>query len=138
MLLFSDLSHRMKDNARAFFMVAIISTVAFSAFGTLVGLNSFLTEGLKKANPYTFTYYPMEDEDDAEVTAHIEDLIEEHDLEVNKTNAELTYFEQNGQLSLVTTTDVYNDFAALQDEEQINIGADEIAGIGPSDANLMS
>lgn len=138
MLLFSDLSHRMKDNARAFFMVAIISTVAFSAIGTLVGLNSFLTEGLKKANPYTFTYYPMEDEDDAEVTAHIEDLIEEHDLEVNKTNAELTYFEQNGQLRLVTTTDVYNDFAALKDGEQINIGADEIAGIGPSDANLMS
>ena len=41
MLLFSDLSYRMKDNARAFFMVAIISTVAFSAIGTLVGLNSF-------------------------------------------------------------------------------------------------
>ncbi|HLR70777.1 MAG TPA: FtsX-like permease family protein, partial [Pseudogracilibacillus sp.] len=33
MLLFSDLSYRMKDNARAFFMVAIISTVAFSAIG---------------------------------------------------------------------------------------------------------
>src|SRR5699024_3081128 len=106
MLLFSDLSHRMKDNARAFFMIAFISTVGFSVIGTLVGLNSFLTEVLKKANSYTFTYYPMEDEDDAEVTAHIEDLIEEHDLEVNKTNAELTYFEQNGQLRLVTTTDV--------------------------------
>src|SRR5699024_6121474 len=35
MLLFSDLSYRMKDNARSFFMVAIISTVAFSAIGTL-------------------------------------------------------------------------------------------------------
>src|SRR5699024_877296 len=55
-----------------------------------------------------------------------------------KTNAELTYFEQNGQLRLVTTTDVYNDFAALKDGEQINIGADEIASIGPPDANLMS
>src|SRR5690625_6765990 len=43
MLLFSDLSYRMKDNARAFFMVAIISTVAFSAIGTLVGLQSLLT-----------------------------------------------------------------------------------------------
>src|SRR5699024_12139683 len=37
LLLFSDLSYRMKDNARAFFIVAIISTVAFSAIGTLVG-----------------------------------------------------------------------------------------------------
>src|SRR5699024_4163960 len=47
MLLFSDLAYRMKDNARAFFMVTIISTVAFSAIGTLVGLNSFLTNGIK-------------------------------------------------------------------------------------------
>src|SRR5699024_1891382 len=31
MILLSDLSHRMKDNARSFFMVAIILTVAFSA-----------------------------------------------------------------------------------------------------------
>src|SRR5690625_7592166 len=35
MLLFSDLSYRMKDNARSFFMVAIISTVAFSAIGKI-------------------------------------------------------------------------------------------------------
>src|SRR5699024_12032893 len=76
MLLFSDLSHRMKDNARAFFMVAIISTVAFIAIGTLVGLNSFLMEGLKKANLYKFTYYAMKYEDDAADTAHNEDLIE--------------------------------------------------------------
>src|SRR5699024_7104595 len=41
MLLFSDLSYRMKDNARSFFIVAIISTVAFSAIGTLFSLNSF-------------------------------------------------------------------------------------------------
>src|SRR5699024_11610994 len=56
----------------------------------------------------------------------------------NNTNLVITYFEKNGQLKLVTTTDVYNDFAALKDGEQINIGVDEIAGIGPSDANLMS
>src|SRR5699024_1592895 len=45
MILFSDLSFRMKDNARTFFMVAIISTVAFSAIGTLFGFQSYLTGG---------------------------------------------------------------------------------------------
>src|SRR5699024_8738809 len=63
MLLFSDLSYRMKDNARAFFMVAIISTVAFSAIGTLVGLNSYLTSGLKSAHPISFVY-SFEDEEE--------------------------------------------------------------------------
>src|SRR5699024_2559629 len=56
MVLFSDLSFRMKDNARTFFMVAIISTVAFSAIGALYGFQSFLTSGLKEANPFSFTY----------------------------------------------------------------------------------
>src|SRR5699024_7464248 len=134
----SDLYNWMKDNAGAFFMVGIMLTVAFSAIATLGGFNSFLTLGFNKANQYTFASYQMEDEDGAEVTVDIEDLIEEHDMEVNKTNAELTYFEQNGQLRLDTTTDVYNDFAALKDGEQINIDADKIAGISPSDANLMS
>ncbi|BFH13035.1 ABC transporter permease [Paenibacillus melissococcoides] len=39
----SDLAYRMKDNARMFFLVAIISTVAFTAIGTLVGLKAIFT-----------------------------------------------------------------------------------------------
>src|SRR5699024_4274160 len=64
MALFSDLSNRMKDNARVFFLVTIISTVAFTAIGTLVGLNSFLTKGVKESNPISFVYLG---EDTAEV-----------------------------------------------------------------------
>src|SRR5699024_12151026 len=41
MILLSDLAYRMKDNARTFFMVAIISTVAFSAIGTLIGFKTY-------------------------------------------------------------------------------------------------
>src|SRR5690606_16720495 len=33
LVLMSDLAYRMKDNARTFFFVAIVSTVAFSAIG---------------------------------------------------------------------------------------------------------
>ena len=59
MLLFSDLSYRMKDNARTFFLVAMISTVAFSAIGTLYGFQSYLTKGIQQVNQYTFTYSPF-------------------------------------------------------------------------------
>src|SRR5699024_5557232 len=80
MLLFSDLSYRMKDNARAFFMVAIISTVAFSAIGTLVGLNSYLTSGLKAAHPISFIY-ELGDKDDSE---KIEQTFDQYDITYDK------------------------------------------------------
>lgn len=62
MIFLSDLAFRMKDNARTFFIVAIISTVAFSAIGTLFGVQSYLTKGLVQANPYDFTYHPYGEE----------------------------------------------------------------------------
>ena len=55
-VLFSDLAYRMKDNARTFFFVAIVSTVAFSAIGTLVGFRSLLFTSLEEENPFAFEY----------------------------------------------------------------------------------
>ena len=46
MLLFSDLAFRMKENARAFFLVSIISTVAFAAIGTLLGVRTMMRAGV--------------------------------------------------------------------------------------------
>ncbi|OAS87905.1 FtsX-like permease family protein [Metabacillus litoralis] len=39
MITISNLAYRMKDNARMFFMVTIVSTVAFCAVGTLASMN---------------------------------------------------------------------------------------------------
>ncbi|RJG16636.1 FtsX-like permease family protein [Paenibacillus thiaminolyticus] len=47
----SDLAYRMKDNARMFFLVAIISTVAFTAIGTLVGLKAIFTNTVTSGSP---------------------------------------------------------------------------------------
>lgn len=47
----SDLAYRMKDNARMFFLVAIISTVAFCAIGTLVGMKSMFTAKITESVP---------------------------------------------------------------------------------------
>src|SRR5699024_1955129 len=71
MIMLSELSYRMKDNARTFFMVAIISTVAFSAIGTLFGFQTYLTGGMKEANPYTFTYYGEEEQTDDQIQQDI-------------------------------------------------------------------
>ena len=42
MVVLSDLAFRMKDNARSFFLVSVISTVAFAAIGTLYGVNEMI------------------------------------------------------------------------------------------------
>ncbi|MCG5104562.1 ABC transporter permease [Oceanobacillus alkalisoli] len=74
LVLFSDLAHRMKDNARTFFFVAIVSTVAFTAIGTLVGFRFMLTNSLAEERPFAIEYSSsFENEQEGE---HIQ-LIEE-------------------------------------------------------------
>src|SRR5690625_1785894 len=135
MLLFSDLAYRMKDNARTFFMVAIISTVAFSAIGTLVGLNSFLAEGLRTANPFSYEYYVGENEQNIEA---VEQTLAEYDLTTEKAEVELTYFDSEGQWTLITTADKYNTFAHLIGEKEIELAADQVTVVEQSDANMMA
>src|SRR5690625_828991 len=134
MLLFSDLSYRMKDNARSFFMVAVISTVAFSAIGTLVGFNSYLTEGIRTANPHSFEYYIGEDKEHVE---EIDQILASYELKVNKAIIELERFDQEGQFTTITTPKQYNAFASLLDEDEIELKQDEIIVVEQSMANIM-
>lgn len=57
LVLFSDLSNRMKDNARTFFFVAIVSTVAFTAIGSLVGFRFMFTNSLVEERIFALEYY---------------------------------------------------------------------------------
>lgn len=54
MVVLSDLAFRMKDNARSFFLVSVISTVAFAAIGTLYGVNEMIFKGISSV-PYELT-----------------------------------------------------------------------------------
>lgn len=56
LVLFSDLANRMKDNARTFFFVAIVSTVAFTAIGTLVGFRFMFTNNLLEERLFALEY----------------------------------------------------------------------------------
>lgn len=128
MLLLSDLSFRMKDNARTFFMVAIISTVAFSAIGTLIGFQSYLTGGLKEASPYSFMYYPTEDASDEDMTKDvgvINETLKKQDIKAKQVTAELQYYEiGKDEHVLIASESMYNQFASVLDKEKIQVGDD--------------
>ncbi|HLR71037.1 MAG TPA: ABC transporter permease [Pseudogracilibacillus sp.] len=134
MLLFSDLSYRMKDNARAFFMVAIISTVAFSAIGTLVGLNSYLTSGLKSAHPISFVY---SFEDEQEDIKQIEQTFDQYDLTYDKAEIELNYYDQDENPILITTPETYNAFARITGEKEIELKETQVTVVEQSSVNML-
>ncbi|HLS09762.1 MAG TPA: FtsX-like permease family protein, partial [Lentibacillus sp.] len=127
MVLFSDLSFRMKDNARTFFMVAIISTVAFSAIGSLYGFQSYLTKEVKEMNPYTFTYSPFEaDESQMQKQSEtVDETLNKYDIQTEKASVELNYFEvdnsERPQVLIAKESD-YNRFAGLLGEEKVDVG----------------
>ena len=141
MLLFSDLSFRMKDNARTFFMVAIISTVAFSAIGSLYGFQSYLTKGGKEVNTYTFTYSPWKDDSKELIEKDIRTInsvLQEEKIDAKMEALELTYFETHENFSsvlIVRATD-YNRFAALLDEKELHPNENEAIVVEQSDAIL--
>lgn len=137
MLLFADLSYRMKDNARSFFLVAIISTVAFSAIGTLFGLNSFLTKGIIDANPTDYSYIPVADAEEDEIEANIkliDDTIAEHDLIANKESATLHYFTQGTEETdvLIAPVSDYNKYATLIGFEEVSLDNDRAIPVDSS------
>lgn len=130
MLLFSDLSHRMKDNARAFFLVAIISTVSFSAIGALYGFQSMINGALTQKNPYLFTYQSADD--DSEAQAHIQ-LIDQSlgnaGIAADKMELELNYYKSaDGSKTLVLVKQSeYNSVAGLMELKPIQLAAGKAA-----------
>ena len=138
MILLSDLSFRMKDNARTFFMVAIISTVAFSAIGTLFGFQTYLTGGMKEANPYTFTYFGDEEQTDDQIEQDIQSvnhLLGEREIEAGQVTTELEYYVTGEDTEvLIASESMYNDFADLLGENTIHLENNEIIGVEQSAA----
>ena len=124
MLLFADLAFRMKDNARAFFLVAIISTVAFSAIGTLFGFNSYLTKEFQRANPISFSYIDNTSGDRVKVSEDlelIERTLEDYGLSYKKESVTLHHYaqEENKPQVVIAPVSDYNKYARLLGEKEI-------------------
>lgn len=138
MILLSDLSFRMKDNARTFFMVAIISTVAFSAIGSLFGFQTYLTGGIKEVNPYSFIYFSADEQTDQEMEQDIttvNQLLEQQNIEAKQVSTELEYYLTDDESeTLIASESMYNEFADLLDRDKVQLDSNEIIGVRQSAA----
>ncbi|MDA7025150.1 ABC transporter permease [Bacillus sp. CLL-7-23] len=131
MILFSDLSYRMKDNARTFFMVAIISTVAFCAIGTLYGLQSFFNSSTRNWHPNTFTYNTKgEDKTEAKDVDLINKTLKQYDIQAKTAHMTLKYFHVKGQEQLIVQQSDFNRFAALIGEKTIQLSKGKAVAVG--------
>ncbi|KZZ83475.1 FtsX-like permease family protein [Bacillus sp. SJS] len=123
---FSDLSFRMKDNARMFFIVSIVSTVAFAAIGTLVGFRAMMTNSVELQEPYTFVYQAApNDQKKDERISQIEDALSGTDYEkLSVSYKKLT--DENKAYTIMSETD-YNRAAALWKEPKLSLEKGEAA-----------
>src|SRR5690625_142373 len=141
MLLFSDLSFRMKDNARTFFMVAIISTVAFSAIGTLFSFQSYMTGNVREMIPFSLSYTTMDNIHQDKITSDtmfIEQTLQEYDVEADVEEINFHYFKpENGDYNtLIVPQSDYNRFAKLYGQDSVELTDDDIAVV-PSHTNVI-
>lgn len=125
MILFSDLSFRMKDNARTFFMVAMVSTVAFSAIGTLYGFQSAFVTEISRTNPYTFSYssYGENEEQDVQL---INEALQKEKVSANSEHIKLTSYEISNDWILIAKESDFNRFAKLIGEDRIEVEKGQI------------
>ncbi|MEK4076111.1 FtsX-like permease family protein [Paenibacillus sp. FSL M7-0656] len=130
LLFFNDLAYRMKDNARTFFLVTILATVAFSAIGALVGFKTILTESIEK--PFAFEYISYAG-NSPEQAASAVDVIE-HKLFVEgipftKLQAELRSYKraESNETVMIISESMYNTFAVVAGDQKLKLGANEAA-----------
>ncbi|MDR2994994.1 MAG: ABC transporter permease, partial [Bacillus cereus] len=107
LLVISELMYRMKDNARTFFIVTIISAVSFTAIGVCTAIAN--PELAKHETPYAFTY--RSDKGNIQEKMHIEEIKKQLEVSGFSYNLVATEFKRtlNG-LALINLS-TYNEYA---------------------------
>ncbi|MEB9670243.1 MULTISPECIES: FtsX-like permease family protein [Bacillus cereus group] len=107
LLVISELVFRMKDNARTFFIVTIISAVSFTAIGVCTAIAN--PELAKSATPYAFTY--RSDNGNTQEKSHIEEIKKQLKESGFSYKLVATKFKraQNGPVLINLST--YNEYA---------------------------
>lgn len=135
-MVFSDLSFRMKDNARAFFLVAIISTVAFSAIGSLYGVRQLILGGFSEM-AYPFSYADMQENNPAGAEQFVQNFQKTtQEMNVGSQSVTVPYLigpETNNRSSRIVSQDTYNQAAKLFDLPTIHVAADEAVQVSGED-----
>lgn len=127
-LTISELAYRMKDNATMFFMIAIVSAVAFTGIGTVLALGDPGLTAME--DPYAFTYdvpsdNPTKAEEDVKF---IEQQLADNGFEYEK--ATLNYKISYGY-NLIGLSN-YNEIAQMLDLKLVSTLADDELMLSPS------
>lgn len=117
MVVFSDLAFRMKDNARSFFLVSVISTVAFAAIGTLYGFQSIILGAIGSA-PYSYSAT----DDEANTVQKVDESLAKEKLTAEK--ATFVYYTAE-DYEFITESE-YNKAAKLVGEALITVKEDAV------------
>lgn len=128
LLTLSELGYRLKDNSRLFFIVAVISAVAFTAIGTCTAIGN---QGLAEmTNPYAFTYYSYQGnkQEQADVSL-IKQKLEQSQLPYRVGAATLKF--AGNDVTVMNLSD-YNKLAIALGYEQEAITADNEAFLVPT------
>ncbi|MFC9447088.1 FtsX-like permease family protein [Bacillus cereus] len=112
----SDLAYRMRDNARMFFIVTIISTVAFSAIGTLVGFAS-MTKGIME-RPIAFHYHSRQgNSNESQHIQMIDKGLKKHNIVASKINVSTKNTEEQSLRSAIFIKESdYKEYAKVTGE----------------------
>ncbi|MED0933621.1 ABC transporter permease [Bacillus mobilis] len=121
LLTISELAYRMKDNATMFFMLAIISAVAFTGIGTCLAMGN---KGLiEMTNPFAFTYTSTnEDQHEEEHVAEIKKQLTASKFSYHVEAISPKFTENNYTLIKLTE---YNRFAKLFGHEAETLDNDQ-------------
>lgn len=113
MLTLSDLAYRMKDNARMFFLVTIVSTVAFCAVGALAAMGT-MTKEYEVNYPFAVSYVSKTgNTQDTEHLSLVEKDLRDKQLAYDKVEMTVksqTSLESGNEVVLVKLSE-YNRFA---------------------------
>lgn len=106
----------MRDNARMFFIVTIISTVAFSAIGTLVGFASMTKEIMDR--PIAFHYQSKQDNsNESQHLKIIDEGLKKQNIAASKINISSKKTEEQSLRSAIFIKELdYKEYAKLTGE----------------------
>lgn len=120
MVVFSDLSFRMKDNARAFILVAVISAVAFTSIGALFGVQQLIMSGVDTVS------YEFQSSTDAKTLApaakQLETDLKKENIDAQKI--ETTSYQEQGNEYLTEAS--YNTLAKASKQDTVHLNGQAI------------
>lgn len=137
----SEMSYKLKDNARILFMVTVMIALASMSAGFVLALNETM-KSTYLDNPADLTYYVSEEEYPEEEIAHIESVLEEEGLEYKRAWFETLYTEignnEHGYMRSISLTR-YNELATTLEEPTISsLGAEEVVVVSTEKASRLS